>query len=278
MHRIVLAAALLLAACTAALAWGSSGHSIVGEIAQRRLDAAAQKGVADLLGPGASLASIASWADDVRANDPTTTRWHFVDIPGSAATYDSARDCKMVEGQGDCLIAAIDREMASVACPALSVDERARALKFLVHLVGDLHQPLHTIDDQHGGNGVKVTITTQEAVHGDLPFNANLHQAWDETLIDKTTWSWGGYVDQLENGWLKTADLTPAKAGTTIEWANDSHRLAIELMKTVPANIVLDDTYRKDHLAMLDRQLGLGGVRLAMMLNNAFAAGRCPAP
>ncbi|MGH6645250.1 MAG: S1/P1 nuclease, partial [Bradyrhizobium sp.] len=80
MHRFVLAAALLLAACNAAFAWGSSGHSLVGEIAQRHLDPAAQKSVAELLGPGTSLASIASWADDERSRDPTTTRWHFVSI------------------------------------------------------------------------------------------------------------------------------------------------------------------------------------------------------
>lgn len=278
MRRIVLAATLLLAACNAAFAWGSSGHSIVGEIAQRRLDPAAQKGIAELLGPGASLASIGSWADDVRASDPTTTRWHFVSIPGSAPTYDPARDCKLIEGQGDCIIAAIDRDMAAVACPALSVEQRARALKFLVHLVGDLHQPLHAIEDERGANGVEVTIVTQEGVHGDLPFNANLHQAWDETLIDKTTWSWGGFVDRLEAGWLKTADKTMVNAGTTVDWANDSHRLAIGLIKSVPTNIVLDDAYRKAHLALLDQRLGLAGLRLATMLNAAFAAGRCPAP
>jgi hypothetical protein len=278
MRRIVLAATILFAACNAAFAWGSSGHSIVGEIAQRRLDPAAQKGVAELLGSGASLASVASWADDVRASDPTTTRWHFVSIPGNVQTYDVARDCKLIEGQGDCIIAAIDRDMASVACPTLSLEQRARALKFLVHLVGDLHQPLHAMEDERGANGIEVTIVTQEGVHGDLPFNANLHQAWDETLIDKTTWSWGGYVDRLEAGWLKTADMAAVNAGTTIDWANDSHHLAIGLMKSVPSNIVLDDAYRKANLALLDQRLGLAGLRLATMLNTAFAAGRCPAP
>ncbi len=110
------------------------------------------------------------------------------------------------------------------------------------------------MEDERGANGVEVTIVTQEGVHGDLPFNANLHQAWDETLIDKTTWSWGGYVDRLEAGWLKTADMATVNAGTTIDWANDSHRLAIGLMKSVPANIVLDDAYRKAHLALLDQR------------------------
>lgn len=277
MCRILTAAALLLAACDAAFAWGSSGHSIIGEIAQRRLDPAAREGVAELLGPGASLASVASWADDERSRDPATTRWHFVSIPGSAMGYDAARDCRNVEGQGDCVIAEIDRDMASVACQGLSREQRARALKFLVHFVGDLHQPLHAIDDERGANGVEVTVVTREGVHGDLPFNANLHQAWDETLIDKTTWSWGGYVERLENGWLKSADAQAANGGTTIDWGNDSHRIAVELMKTVPANIVLDDDYRKAHLALLDRQLGLAGLRLAAMLNTAFAAGRCPA-
>ncbi|WP_292442910.1 hypothetical protein [Mesorhizobium sp.] len=62
-------------------------------------------------------------------------------------------------------------------------------------------------------------------MNGDLPFNTNLHSAWDAALIDKTAWSWGSYVKRLENGWLKTADTAAVSAGTTAEWANESHRM-----------------------------------------------------
>ncbi|WP_027161686.1 S1/P1 nuclease [Mesorhizobium sp. WSM1293] len=275
LRRISLAAAFLVIASNLALAWGPSGHAIIAEIAQRRLGAEALKGVSDLLGPGASLASIANWADDERVQDKVATKWHFVDIPGTATAYDASRDCIPDAALGDCLIAAINRQLAVVACPTQPVDARQRALKFLVHLVGDLHQPLHAIGDAGGGNGIAVTIVTQEGVNGDLPFNSNLHSAWDVALIEKTAWSWGTYEERLEDGWLKAADVPAVTAGTTIDWANESHRLAVAIIKSVPPNTVLDDAYRKANLPILDEQLGRGGPRLAKLLNDAFAAAQC---
>lgn len=276
MRRIALTVALLLAAMNGAFAWGPSGHSIVAEIAQRRLTPLTLQHVADLFGSGASLSSIASWADDERTRDKTTIRWHFVDIPRIAPGYDPARDCVLDASDGDCIIAAIDRQLSIVACPPLPLEPRQRALKFLVHFLSDLHQPLHAIDEE-GGNGVEVTVVTKEGVNGNVPFNANPHAVWDVTLIDKTVWSWGSYVERLENGWLKTADANSVTSGTTIDWANESHQLAINIMRSVPANGVLDDDYRRENLPVLDAQLGRAGLRLAETLNDAFAPERCPA-
>ena len=276
MRCIALTVALLLAAMNLAFAWGPSGHSIIAEIAQRRLAPMTLQHVADLLGSGASLASIASWADDERVRDATTTRWHFVDIPRMAPSYDAARDCALDPADGDCIIAAINRQLDIVACPSLPLEPRQRALKFLVHFVGDLHQPLHAIGEE-GGNDVKVTIVTQEGVNGNVPFNTNLHAVWDVTLIDKTVWSGGSYVERLENSWLKTADANSVTYGTTVDWANESHQPAINIMRSVPANGVLDDDYRRENLPVLDAQLGRAGLRLAKTLNDAFAAERCPA-
>jgi hypothetical protein len=276
MRRLALTVALLLAAMNAAFAWGPSGHSIIAEIAQRRLAPLTLQHVADLLGSGASLASIASWADDERVRDATTTRWHFVDIPRMAPGYDPARDCALDPAHGDCIIAAINRQLNAIACPSLPLESRQRALKFLVHFVGDLHQPLHAIGEE-GGNGVKVTLVTQEGVNGTVPFNTNLHAVWDGTLIDKTVWSWGSYVERLDNGWLKTADVNSVTFGTAIDWANESHQLAVNIMRSVPANGVLDDEYRRANLPVLDAQLGRAGLRLANTLNDSFATQRCPA-
>ncbi|MHC1551236.1 S1/P1 nuclease [Phyllobacterium sp. K27] len=240
MRGIALTVALLLAAMNAAFAWGSSGHAIIAEIAQRRLAPLTLQNVADLLGSGASLASIASWADDERVRDPATTRWHFVDIPRMTPGYDPMRDCALDAADGD------------------------------------LHQPLHAIGEE-GGNGVKVTVVTKEGVNGNVPFNTNLHVVWDATLIDKTVWSWGTYVERLENGWLKTADANEVSAGTTIVWANESHQLAVNIMRSVPVNAVIDDEYRRSHLPVLDAQLSRAGLHLARTLNEAFASENCPA-
>ncbi|MGO4560089.1 S1/P1 nuclease [Mesorhizobium sp. 2RAF21] len=275
MRTLMLTALGVLAATPIAYAWGTSGHSIVAEIAQHRLNEAATVGVASILGAGTSLASIGSWADDERARDRKTTRWHFVEIPSAATAYDATRDCISDPTLGDCIIAAIDRELALVSCATAPTEQRQRALKFLVHLIGDLHQPLHAIKDERGGNGIDVTITTQEGVNGDLPFNTNLHSAWDATLIDKTAWSWGSYVERLETGWLRTADVAAISAGTTADWANESHRIAVKLIASVPSNIVLDDAYRNENLPLIDQQLGTAGLRLAELLNKAFSTSSC---
>src|SRR5450631_1625345 len=107
MKRAVLALGLALAALDAA-AWGSDGHSIVGEIAQRRLGPGARAQVEALLGAGHSLASEGNWADDVRPARPETFNWHFVDIPIADATYDAAKQCAATP-QGDCIVAELER-------------------------------------------------------------------------------------------------------------------------------------------------------------------------
>lgn len=252
MRRIALTVALLFAAINVAFAWRASGHSIIGEIAQRRLAPLTLQNVADLPGSGASLASIASWADDERACDKTTTRWHFVDIPPTAPGYDAARDCVLDASDGDCIIATINRQLSIVACPSLPLEPRQRTLKFLVHFLGDLHQPLHAIDEE-GGNSVKVTVVTQEGVNGNILFKTSLHAVWDVTLANSVT------------------------CGTTIDWANESHQLAIDIMRSVPADGVLDDDYRRVNLPVLDTQHSRAGLRLAKTLNDAFAKGDCPA-
>src|SRR5581483_11849536 len=123
--------------------------SIVAEIAQRRLSPAAVQAVEQALGRGHSLASVASWADDVRDIAPQTYNWHFVDIPIAADAYDPARDCAPGP-KGDCVIAELDRLSDQLQCGTDA--EKLDALKFAVHFVGDVHQPLHTVLEEKGGN------------------------------------------------------------------------------------------------------------------------------
>ena len=94
MKTIWIAALLVLAPCAQALAWGQEGHSIVAEIAQQRLSPPAAAAIETLLGRGRSLASVASWPDDIREDHKATTQWHFVDIPIDSNQYDAATECK----------------------------------------------------------------------------------------------------------------------------------------------------------------------------------------
>ena len=279
LRSLTLSAALACVLVAPAAAWGPEGHSIVAEIAQRRLSPEGAGLVATLLGRGHSLASIASWPDDIRGERPETYNWHFVDIPIAVPTYSKDRDCKPDSKKGDCIILALGRIKEDLACG--TGDKRVEALKFAVHFLGDIHQPLHTVDEASGGNGIKVELFMRgETCTGTCEpkrIASNLHSAWDEGLIKAMVWDWGRYVDRLESGWLQSADAGKAgiDGGTPEQWAVESHGFAPTVWNGRPADNVLDDRYLRDVLPILDRQLGVAGLRLAKFINDAAAA-TCP--
>jgi hypothetical protein len=283
MRSFVLSAAFACAFSGQALAWGQEGHSTVAEIAQQRLSPAAAQAVQTLL-KGRSLASIASWADDERDVRPETASWHFVNIPLDVAKYDHGRDC----AKNDCIIAELGRLRNELRCA--TGDAQIEALKFAVHFLGDIHQPLHTVLEKAGGNQINVdvfmrglaTCPTCTAAHTPVDF----HKSWDETLIDRTVWNWGAYVERLENGWLANSpdaksedpktNKTPITDDTFVAWAEETHRAAPTVWYLRPADDVLDDRYLRDVLPIMDRQLGVAGLRLARFLNQTFESTQCP--
>jgi hypothetical protein len=264
-----------------ALAWGQEGHSIVAEIAQHRLAPAAAAEVERLLGPGRSLASISSWADDVRDQRPKTYNWHFVDIPLAETKYDPDRDCRPTE-KGDCIVAALERLTKDLRC-APTDDQKRDALRYVVHFVGDIHQPLHTVGEARGGNDIPVEVrfvgakTCKGGACPIHPYRSNLHSVWDGALIRATTWSWGGYVDRLESGYLKSADASAIPTGgPPVEWATETHTVARVVWEMTPATGLLDEGYYGIALPVLDRQLSAAGIRLAYLLDEAYG-GACSA-
>jgi S1/P1 Nuclease len=280
MRTLVLSAMLAVAFCGEALAWGQEGHSIVAEIAQRRLSPEAARAVEQLLGRGHSLASVASWADDVRDARPETFDWHFVDMPLAVPKYNAARDCAKDAKSGFCIVAELDALRNDVRCASGS--DQVEALKFAVHFVGDIHQPLHTVHEAEGGNGVKVDLFMRGQVCGGTcepgHMATNFHAAWDVGLIEKVVFDWGAYVDRLENGWLKSPEATRPgiDGGTFVDWAEETHALAPIVWNGRPADDVLDDRYLREVQPILDRQLGVAGLRLAKFLNEAFGSRDCP--
>jgi hypothetical protein len=151
----------LLAACLSLLlaalpipagAWGSQGHQVVANLAQAQLSAKAKREVDRLLflEPGQTLASISTWADEHRS--PATAAWHYVNFPKNSCAYSADRDCP----DGQCVVAAIDRHRDILASTAAD-EVRLRALKYLVHLVADVHQPLHAgYGEDRGGNSYQL--------------------------------------------------------------------------------------------------------------------------
>ncbi|UFZ08071.1 S1/P1 nuclease [Bradyrhizobium ontarionense] len=264
----------ILIACPVnrAFAWGQEGHSIIAELAERRLDVETLRKVKILLG-GVSMPSVASWADDYRATHPDSASWHFVDIPFDQNAYDPTRDCK--PEKGDCIIHAIARFRADVTDCSKSLGERGDALKFLIHFVGDIHQPLHVetrfnadgTDDQ-GGNKVLVTFFDQP--------NVKLHALWDTGLIMHTVYNWGAYVTRLQTGWLNGRDTSSLDGGTPTDWALEAHRY-VPMVYDIPADNVLGRAYYDKALPIVDRQLAIAALRLVRLLKETLRnADACP--
>lgn len=240
-------------------AWGGDGHRIIANIAEERLTPVAKAQVAVLL-DGAHLADVSTWADDVRRDRPATSRWHYVDIPYDATDYDAARDCQLTD-HGDCVIAEIARAKKVLGDLTQSKADRAEALKFLVHFIGDMHQPLHSIERKDpatgngdaGGNGVHVTFYGQPA---------NLHSVWDSGIVTHG----GVTLDQVQK-WLATQDEKALAKGDPAQWALAAHSLAISNTYVIPDDHQLGYDYVKKNVPVVVQQLGSAGVRLAAVLN-----------
>ncbi len=218
-----LSASLLLGLALAApaSAWGPEGHKIVAAIAERRLSVTAAAAVDDLL-KGHSLASISLWADQVRATRPETYNWHFVDIPLESSAYVPQRDCQP-SPKGDCVVAAINRSVEALRDPHLARPERVQALMFLVHFVGDVHQPLHSSEGKtatgapdRGGNLIAADFYGRQS---------NLHRIWDTGLISHSGMRQAALVEELST----LADSFPAETFTSASasvWATEAHMQA----------------------------------------------------
>jgi nuclease S1 len=252
----------LIAAPGPAQAFGEPGHRIVGELAEHQLRPAARAEVNRLLAgePEPSLAGVANWADEVRAANHgggRTKRWHFVNFKGGDCSYVPARDCP----DGNCVIAAINGNFLALADRKRSDDERREALKFLVHLVGDVHQPLHATPlDDHGGGDFQV------GYHGK---GRNLHGVWDTLILQARGLPPPAYAALLEQQPPLPADPTRRSDRPAVDWAVESC-LIVRDGNIYPTKHLVDDNYVSAHRALLEQRLRRAGSRLADMLNYAL--------
>jgi hypothetical protein len=252
------------------LAWGREGHRLTALVAQQYLTAEARAQIAELL-HGESIADIASWADEYRNEAPATAPWHFVDIPGSATTFDRNRDCPVAASDPkspwrDCVTDRILYFEGRLGDSELAPSERAIALKFLVHLIGDIHQPFHAIGDARGGNDIKLTFLGSRQCGTSL---CNLHGVWDSELIEHQGLTETAYVARLlgeiqQNQWERFAGGEPTL------WANASHHYAV--LAEAPNGAMLMSDYVGEESKIVDAELALGGLRLAHVLNRILAA------
>jgi nuclease S1 len=219
--------------------------------------------VATLL-EGITFIEAASWADNVR--NQQNAPWHYVNIQITASQYDAARDCP----KDQCVIGQIERFRKALANPATDFKKRQKALKYLIHFVGDLHQPLHAGDNHdRGGNDVQVEFLGQTI----NPYNSkpwNLHAVWDSGILEEHDRDAHHYAERL-NVWLKSQPEGVFQDGSVADWAMESHQIAKEHVYMLPDNRKLGEGYYRANAPVVDQQLAKAGVRLAQLLNEAIS-------
>ena len=238
-----------------AFAWGPDAHHLVATLAERDLAVLPRAEIKRLLSlePGATLSSISSEADDTRT--AITAPWHYVNLPRDAdCQYVAARDC--VGGQG--VVAAIETQ-ARVLASSASDDKRLLALKYLVHLIADVHQPLHAaFADDRGGNRYQVQA---------FGIGTNLHAVWDGGLIEN--WPCGMNALGVE---LAMQRLSPVTSGPR-EWAGESCRI-VSTSDFYPTDRTVGLEYAKRWRRTVVSRLVLAGQRLAVILNASLDSRR----
>lgn len=272
LRRLTLLLALVTATgvvpTTSAYAWGREGHEVVADIAEAYLSDGARRQVRDLLAleNHTNLDQVSSWADFVRSQRPQTGRWHFVDTPISAEAYDAARDCS----GGNCVVAKIVEFENVLAASRAPTQERLEALKWVVHFVGDVHQPLHAANDNDkGGNMVPVA---------GFPGHANLHRIWDTDLLEEDDPD-ARHLAQRLMGTITSTEITDWQNSSPEDWANESHRIARDVVygmlpkdRAADVPVVIDAAYRDAAHKVIESQLERAGVRLARVLNGVLGA------
>ncbi len=255
---IALLSIVLLLLHGPAAAWGPQGHRLVAALAWTELTPQARAEIMILLAgePDPTLPGIASWADRLRAEDPDlgkrSASWHYVNIAEDGCHYDAARDCP----GGNCVVGAIDAQLAILADPDQPLIARRQALKFVVHFVGDAHQPLHAgYAHDKGGNTVQVNID------GD---GSNLHRLWDSGLLNTVHFDDDAYLRRLRSLPL-AVDLDSGPA----DWAEASCAIAVQ-PGFYPERTRISDAYVRQWRPVAETQLRRGGSQLAAVLNEAL--------
>jgi len=310
--KLLPAVFLAVAACGNAFGWGCEGHQMVALIAAQHLTPEARAAVYRLLKehpidaalsrfcqPSATepMADAATWADDSKRQEKTGT-WHYLDIPRGVEHAGLMKYCAPIGDSKDgkdrpgCLLTGLQYEFDILKDRTRSSAERALALRYVIHFIGDLHQPLHTTtNDDQGGNCTSLTLFED-------PKRANLHGAWDYGIIahflKQNNQTPQQMAEQLDRRYQSQGQKWLHGRIDFAEWIWEGHRIAekvtydklrpklsvapaengpgcaAEREKTTALKIDIDARYAAQAMPVIDRQLAKAGYRLADVLNSAF--------
>lgn len=243
---------LLSVTSLAAFSWGNTGHRVTGYIANKHLTKKARMTIQKILGQQ-SLAMATNWMDEIKSDSTYdyARDWHWVTIK-EGETYEQSEK----NPNGD-LIMTIDRIITELKSKKLSPKDEAERLKMLLHLVGDIHQPLHVGGPDAGGNDVKVTWFGE---------NSNLHRVWDSDMIDGTNLSYTELAESLPQ--LTSEEIKKMQSTTFRDWAKESMSYRKQIYKYGNGKLGYDYAYV--NMPVVRERLLQAGVRLAGLLNEIY--------
>lgn len=235
--------------------WGSTGHRVVGEIANKYLKSKTKRELKKLL-DGASLALASTFADEIKSDSRYNEfyTWHFINMP-----IDASYDPTKRHPNGD-LVSGIEYCIKIVRSDIVSKNDKAFYLKMLIHLIGDLHQPLHIgLAEDKGGNDFKVQWFYEDS---------NLHRVWDTEMIETYGMTYTELADN--SSFLSRKQVKELQKGTVIDWVNETHKLTKNVYDSAEQGENLRYRYSYLHFNTVRSQLEIAGVRLAKVLNDLF--------
>ncbi len=245
-------------------AWGVVAHECIGELAQQHLNDVTLQALKKLSGAPVDLAAKANWADQIKVTRPETRPWHYITIPIQQAYLDTAIAPKPN------LAEALVRFSAELSDTSRDAASRWEALKWLVHLIGDLHQPLHVGErEDRGGNEQKVYAFGKES---------NLHAFFDYGFIEGSGLTRKKIMSQFRQKCeIEPKACSSVMSGSPLEWLDSTHQLSADLYHdsgiTIDPKVehVLSKEYLKRANDLILRQIGLSGLRLAFWLNHLLS-------
>ena len=256
MKKHLLSLAVLSLCVLSSWAWGQKGHDVTAAIAEAHLTPAAKAAVDSIL-EGKSMVYWANWLDNA-SHTPEyayTKTWHYKNVD-EGVRYEEAP----ANPAGDA-VTAIKQQLETLSNPKASASDRNLALKILIHVTGDLHQPMHMGHATDlGGNRVKLKYFNSDT---------NLHTIWDTNLVESAhKWSYTEWVDQIDRS--SDAERRAIVGGSVDDWAKETIAITGDVYQQMPEGSKISYNEIATSAPIIEQQLERGGLRLAHLLNQLF--------
>jgi len=259
MYKKITLVALFAVLPFSLLAWGVEGHRVIGKIAENHLSKKASAQVQRLLGTE-RLPLVSTFPDEIRSYPEFayTSPWHYINTPVGLTHDEYIRTITTMEKPN--AYHALQEQLQKLKDPATPKADKVFALKFIVHLVGDVHQPMHTATaETSGGNKIKVKFRGKDS---------NLHSVWDSGLVDYPAITYLEMAQQLDHA--TKAKVRQWQQAAPATWFWESYQLSQPLLTEAEQHPDLDYRYYPKYAPTVEHRLLQAGIRLAGMLNEVF--------